>query len=283
MRVRAVARHLLLALTVCALAPAVVAQTAEEVRDAVSKCIGFAPENKEARERLERWGEAAWPVLRELAEQPSSSANLHLMSSIANLKTREAADLFVDLVERDGRLVASHALNQLFMYSNAEGTRSLLETRRCRAVIIAHARTTMSWLELTRIAEIIGNMGWTDDADVLRGMLEHHDLNVRRAAAAALETLTGEVVEIDEPTTRFPGTELDEELVTLRGPLPDGRGLGRNTVGFLTGQRPWRTRWVRESAPAGFESPLLKGHDHVEASVRWSFAPFEAGPRIHGR
>ncbi len=82
-----------------------------------------------------------------------------------------------------------------------------------------------SWLQRNRFARVAGFMRWQRAEPQLRELLDDANLSVRREAAEALETLTGEHVAFRAPATEFPLERPVERLVgeALRlGSAPNG-------------------------------------------------------------
>lgn len=203
------------------------AQTDEEVRQAVADCIGLASENDAAREALKGWGDSALPVLQRMAAAPGSAANLHLVVAIGAVGTQGGVDLLFTLVERNDPVHYDHAFDQLRRKASWSPARSLVDLERFERAVVAKVAATRSWLELKNIAETIAELGWTEQEPLLRDLLDHENLEVRRTAAQSIRKLTGELVTIEEPTLAFPRDSRRDDAIELLSSitaLPRSRG-----------------------------------------------------------
>ncbi|HKX46691.1 MAG TPA: HEAT repeat domain-containing protein, partial [Planctomycetota bacterium] len=161
-----------------------------------------------ARRRLAEWGDSALPVLRALASRPSVARKfaMTLAAAIREVGTEASSELLVEILAGRLALHRSHALQVL------RPTLSLGIEPRCATLLaqpgleeaVLGFLGATNWNDVCAVAEIAAARGWTSAVPQLRELLRHEHVDVRKAAARALGSLTGEPVPLDLPALELP-------------------------------------------------------------------------------
>ena len=204
------------------------AQTEAEVAGAVDRV--FTRDG--SRERLAEWGDAAVPVLAALLEQAEEddlalmTLRYQVLEALKLIDSPAAAQLVIAMLGSDDIMSYERQMLLAYLESLAADPRRrdhvAGETFR-DAVLSLAADPPSSLLDGGVQLEVIGitaHMRWTDQVPRLESLLDHDDVELRAAAADALQALTGEAREHDPLPLEFPAQALDDDLVTLLGTRP---------------------------------------------------------------
>lgn len=193
--------------------------------DVKAALLDFLPDadGPRGRAKVKAWGEKALPHLMDIAFRSRDRRfSHHLTDALVTIGGKEAADLFVLILEGKTRIDGFHALTELTpTYTSAALTfsKQLKEHKRFKAAVLRHAQGTFRG----RVVNLCGTMRWTDQVPLVRSFLKDEDLDVREAAARALRVLTGETAVVERPKSTFPGERLLEGLLGQPRHLP-GQG-----------------------------------------------------------
>ncbi|MFT7463055.1 MAG: hypothetical protein ACI9EF_001397 [Pseudohongiellaceae bacterium] len=209
---------------VCLASGSVHGQTKAELRAAVADCVGLGQVNDEARAALMAWGDAALPMLATMARESGDLADFQVLCAIHEVSTAEAMALLLELTPAIPLLptngVDGMALDWAFALVAGGPPQELLEEVHkepaFKLAVLNRIAIPGSLLMTTYVAiKVVETMGWTEAVPSLRMHLTDSQISVRRAAAQALHTLTGEQIEIEE---------LKPDLITPLGSLRMGSG-----------------------------------------------------------
>jgi HEAT repeat len=199
------------------------AQTLAEVQRAAADCVGMDDSAVAARAKLAAWGNRALPFLRELSGNPDGSTEDHLVgmlaaSAVRQVGTPEAVELLVEML--DGKtLVAPYEVLMVMRMMVRTHAQQLQSHVRFQQLVFKFAKKGnepyLSDMTRKEAADIMAALGWQDGVPLLELMLNDGDQSVRKAAAEALTTLTGHVVDYPKTPLAFPRVAEQEELVFL--------------------------------------------------------------------
>lgn len=212
----------------------------KEVLFVVQNMIGFEANKELAHQLLADWDERAVPVLREVAyDGVWESESFLFFRVLESIESPQAVELFFDLLkDRPYSGLSDPANEALNWASGLKRTHSAY----WRVALSADARFPTIVLGLVeranatgrkRIAECAESFAWDAAVPTLEGWLKDPDQDVRKAAAQALETITGVVHTIHLEQVRFPRTELHEGLLQA---VPIEASFSRSAITFKAAQ-----------------------------------------------
>ena len=197
--------------------------TVEEVRAVVLDYLGDDVKEKRARELLEKWGDAALPAFRELAEGSfGRKEGLRIVFCIGHVVTQESVDLLVEILDGKTRVDPHDALGQLHGCKHSGRLRRYLRKNDAFKGIAFGFAEDRSWLNRGYFADIAAVMRWKDAVPLIDAMLEDENQALRVTAAEALSKLTGEKVVTDRREASFPGQRPVPGLIGEPAALPPG-------------------------------------------------------------
>jgi len=293
-----------IALLSAAMATSAQGQTLEEVRLAVDSCVGIGEQAKVARANLTRWGNEALPYLRELAGKSEDATLLDLLSPMGHggaqlvaavkyVDTPEAVEFLVEILDRK-TLIAPHYVLMLIQTSIGNHREQMQSHVRLKQLVFKFAKDgdgMLSDLAREKAAELMADLGWDDGVPLLELLLKDDDLDVRMAAAEAIEILTGQDVELPKPGLSFPATDLSEVLVRVAS--IDGHHLRGHVVpwfdgrpALVTGSGPFLESTgldgsVRARENVGLDALDVGTLSLPDRSLRWILLADEANTGFH--
>ena len=230
---------------------------ADEVRFVLENIIGFDAESEEAQERLAQWDATAIPVIREVALEGAWEQDTHtLLWILEELEPAPSIELITELMQTkvtqswtkpiwDLALWAKRLdpMRDRAWYTSLKGADAFVAT------LLAKAPDENHYAQ-EAIAECAGHFEWRVATPLLTEWLTHDDQEVRRAAAAALTKITGEVQEVEIQPASFPKVD-ERPALTVR----------KQAVGHMA-VTTWRATdgtWMEAAMTRGFFfGPALK-------------------------